>query len=116
MALDPKTKNIIIEYFRGKPEVATVYLYGSQARGGARLGSDIDLAVLVTDKSKYTGFRIVQVVFSQDLEKLTKKKVGVQDLTSVVVDFAQRVLAEGKLLISNNERARIDFEEKNFRN
>jgi len=115
MNLNSKIKNQIIKYFSKKPEVAVVYLYGSQARGEAKKDSDIDLAVLVTDKRKYQGFGIPQVVFTCDLSKITNKKVEVQNLNDTPVDFAHRVLEEGILLISNNQKARIAFEEKILR-
>lgn len=115
MSISPDIKTKIINYFRKRPEVAAVYLYGSQARKSAKETSDIDLAVLVTDKRKYKGFGIPQVVFSQDLLSVTDKEVEVQDLTSCRIDFAHRVLTEGKLLISNNQQARIAFEENIFR-
>ncbi len=115
MTMSKKTKKIIADYFSRKPEVAAVYLYGSQARGDAKNSSDIDLAVLVTNKRKYTGFGIPQVVFAQDLSKLIGKEVEVQDLEVCRIDFAHRVLTEGKLLVSNNEPARIAFEEKVLR-
>jgi len=110
-----QTKNKIVKYFSSKPEVAAVYLYGSYARGDAKADSDIDLAVLVTDKRKYKGFGIPQVVFANDLNQITGQKVEVQDLAVCPVDFARRVLAEGQLLITNNEKARINFEEKIIR-
>ena len=102
----------IKDYFNKRKEVAAVYLYGSQARGDAKKSSDIDLAVLVTDKRKYHGFGIPQVVFAQDLSKLLDKKVEVQDLDACSAEFAHRVLSEGKLLVSNNEKERIKFQMK----
>src|SRR3990167_2270643 len=110
MKLDQKITDQIVNYFAKKPEVAAVYLYGSYARGEARADSDIDLAVLVTDTRKYKGFSIPQVIFSADLEKITGKKVEVQDLTACSVEFAHRVLSEGKLLTSNNEKERVNFQ------
>ena len=110
MKLNQKTVKKIIKYFSKKPEVAAVYLYGSYARGEARADSDIDLAVLVTDTRKYKGFSIPQVIISAELEKITGKKVEVQDLTACSVEFAHRVLSEGKLLTSNNEKERVNFQ------
>lgn len=109
MTLDKKTKKTIINYFAGKPEVAAVYLYGSQARGDARPDSDIDLGVLMVDKKNFYHY-------DSDLSGLTKREVEAQDLDECQVDFAHRVLCEGNLLLSNNEKARVDFEEKIFRN
>lgn len=115
MALDQKTKNTIIHYFSQKPEVAAVYLYGSYSREDAKENSDIDLGVLLTDKTKYTGFGIPQVVFANDLSQLTNKKIEVQDLESCRIDFVHRVLSSGELLCDGNPKERIAFEEFVFR-
>lgn len=115
MEINPNTKNKIINYFSKRPEIAAVYLYGSRARGDAKRSSDIDLAVLTTDKSRYTGLNSPQILFTQELSEILNKKVEVQDLKTVRIDFAQRVLTEGKLLVSNNEKLRIKFEESVFR-
>ena len=115
MKLNQKTVKKIIKYFSKKPEVATVYLYGSYARGDAKIDSDIDLAVLVTDTRKYKGSGIPQVVFALDLSKIAGKKVEVQDLTACSVEFAHRVLSEGKLLTSNNEKDRVNFQTSTVR-
>lgn len=61
----------IIKYFKDKAEVAVVYLYGSQAKGTATKGSDIDLGVVMVSYEGYQGFGIPQVVFAQDLSKIT---------------------------------------------
>lgn len=106
----------IIKYFKNKAEVEAVYLYGSQAKGTATKGSDIDLGVVMINYEGYQGFGIPQVVFAQDLSKITGDEVEVQDLNACSIEFAHRVLAEGKLLIANDEKQRIEFEEKILRN
>jgi predicted nucleotidyltransferase len=111
MKLSSKTKNKIINYFRKKPEIAAVYMYGSQSKGGARADSDVDLAVLVSDKRGFGGFDIPQTRYTYDLERLTGKKVEVQDLGSVAIDFAHRVLSEGELLLGLESAKRVEFEE-----
>lgn len=115
MRINTKIKAIITNYFKERPEVSAVYLYGSQARREAKRSSDIDLAVLTTDKSRYIGLNSPQILFTQELSEILNKKVEVQDLKTVSIDFAHRVLTEGKLLHSNNERARVAFEEKILR-
>ena len=115
MVISLNTKTKIVNYFSKRPGVAAVYLYGSQAKGVAKRDSDIDLAVLTTDKSRYTGLNSPQILFTQELSKTLDKKVEVQDLKTVRIDFAHRVLTEGKLLHSNNERERVAFEERVFR-
>ena len=100
----------IQNYFFQKPEVVAVYLYGSQARGEAKETSDIDLGVVLKGKKPDTTLAIPQVEFSQELTTHLDKKVEVQDLVSCSLEFSHRVLAEGKLLYSGEERKRIEFE------
>lgn len=114
MGISKQILQKIEEYFSQKPEVAAVYLYGSQARGDAKDNSDIDLGILLTVKDVSKRFKL-QVAYSFELPKVTNKEIEVQDLENCSVDFAHRVLAEGKLLVSNNEKVRIEFEERIFR-
>jgi len=39
--------NRITEYFKDRPEVLAVYLFGSYAKGGERTDSDIDLGIFL---------------------------------------------------------------------
>lgn len=115
MTLSNRDKNKITSYFADKKEVAAVYLYGSQARNDAREDSDIDLGILLAGKIKQRGLDSPQFSAPFDLGRLLNKEVEVQDLEACGVDFAHRVLTEGKLLISNNEKVRITFVEKVLR-
>lgn len=54
--LPQRTINELIEYFKSKPEIEKVVIYGSRAKGNYRNGSDIDFAIC-SDDEKYF-FRI----------------------------------------------------------
>lgn len=51
--LSERTINELLEYFKSKPEIEKVMVYGSRAKGNFRNGSDIDFAVWTKDKSAY---------------------------------------------------------------
>lgn len=105
----------VTKYFKARPNVSAVYLYGSRARGDERQDSDIDLAVLLSNKQKPTSSDMPQVTFMQELTKHLQRKVDVQDLQSCSVDFVHRVLTEGKLITANNDTERVAFEEEILR-
>jgi predicted nucleotidyltransferase len=115
MKLNKSLQQKIVGYFSDKPEIAAVYLYGSQAKGTARDDSDIDLAVLVKNRKSFSGFDMPQTRYYYDLEKLTGKKVEVQDLGKTPVDFAHRVISEGEILCGLDSRKRVEFEERILR-
>ena len=43
--LPERTINELLEYFKMKPEIQKVVIYGSRAKGTYKNGSDIDLAI-----------------------------------------------------------------------
>ena len=49
--LPERTINELLDYFKSKPEIEKVLIYGSRAKGTYKNGSDIDFAVW-TDDSK----------------------------------------------------------------
>lgn len=92
--------------FDGTP-VRFAYLFGSQARGDAGPGSDVDVAV-------HLGAAPATLDLRLDLLRRIARHTGVEaDL--VVLDDAplrlvERVLREGRLLYSTDEPARVDYE------
>lgn len=99
----------IRNYFSQKPETVAVYLYGSFARGDAKKNSDIDLGIILL-KKKHRPFHLPQAIFADELKKITKKKVEIQDLSACSLEFCHRVLSEGKLIYGKDNQTRIDFE------
>ena len=116
MTLDRKTIDKIIKYFSKRKEVAAVYLYGSYARGEARTDSDIGLEMVLKGKTFYQFNETDKLNLSTELSTLLKQKVQTQNLAACPVEFAYKVICERKLIYSADEKARIAFEEKLFRN
>lgn len=52
--LPERTMNELLEYFKSKPEIEKVVIYGSRAKGTYRTGSDIDFAIW-SDKDSLIG-------------------------------------------------------------
>lgn len=98
----------IKSYFKSKKEVIAIYLYGSYARNEQKKDSDIDLAILFENEN--LNRLSLRINYSFELSDIFSKEVEIQDLSICKIDFAYRVLQEGKLLLSYNEHKRIQFE------
>jgi predicted nucleotidyltransferase len=103
MKLALKQKQQIIDYSRLRPEVAGVYLYGSQVTGGAGSLSDVDLAVLLRPQAEtnsldrqleYIG--AVQEIIREDLAA----DVKILDLEQALI-FQFEVIKQGQLIVNN---------------
>lgn len=105
----------IRNYFSEKPQVVAAYLYGSFAREDAKKDSDIDLGIILS-KKEHRPFHLPQAIFADELKKIINREIEIQDLTVCRIDFAHRVLSEGKLIYSGDEKKRIEFEEQVLRN
>jgi len=110
MKIGKKTLEKIRNYFKTKPEVVAVYLYGSFAKRQAREESDIDLGVIVEEVKENQPFEIPQVVFAQELSQILDREVEVQNLSSSDLEFVHRVLSEGKMIFCQDDKKRISFE------
>jgi predicted nucleotidyltransferase len=93
------------------PEVIAAYLFGSQVYGRTTPLSDIDVGVLLKeDLPDMTSFRI-EMSLQGELEKIFKTN----NIDLVVLNKAplpiQYSATSGKLLFSNHQNKRTDFEE-----
>lgn len=110
--LNKQQITIIKDYFSTKLVIA-VYLYGSQARDTATAESDIDIALLINEKSPMVND--IQLTAMSELSIILDKKVEVQVLQKCSTSFSFRVISEGIILVSHNESARIAFEEETMK-
>jgi predicted nucleotidyltransferase len=100
------------EFFAQKqPGVVAAYLFGSVARGTARAGSDVDVAVLCAGEPP-ASLAGLPLDLEAELERLLGIPVQVVVLNRAPVDLVHRVLRDGALLIDRDPSARIRFEVK----
>lgn len=111
----PDTDDIVArlsEFFAvPKPSLdglAAAYLFGSVARREARLGSDVDVAVLWTQDPPQTleGYHFD---LQYDLIDLLGREVQLLNLNRAPVDLVHRVLRDGILLAQPDASARVSF-------
>jgi predicted nucleotidyltransferase len=90
-------------------EVLAAYLYGSQARGTAGSGSDVDVAVLLAQPPVPTLRSI-----ARDLEATLEAELGIPTevvtLNGAPPDLVHRVLRDGVIVLDRDRSARIRFE------
>lgn len=97
------------EFFSAEPAVVAVYLFGSTARGTAKAGSDVDVAVLF-DAPPASTLMGPRLTLGGRLEQMLKRPVDLVVLNSASADLVHRVLRDGDLLLDRDPSRRIRFE------
>jgi len=100
---------IIADYFRDKPGVAAVYLFGSVARGSARLDSDVDIGVLY-ETAPPLSFEAQPFAEEADLGERFGRAVQVIVMNQAPADLVHRILRDGLLVLERDKSRRILFE------
>lgn len=96
------------EQIGAEPGVVAAYLYGSEARGDAREGSDLDVGLLLVEGTAGGGFETAAI--QGRLERATGREVHCVDLAKAPPDLVQRVLRDGIVLVDRDRARRIAFE------
>lgn len=98
-------------FFAACPEedLSAVWLFGSFARGDARAGSDVDLAVLYR-RSLAATFEALPLRLEGEIERLLRRTTQVVVMNSAPADLRARVLRDGVLLVDRDPSLRIRFE------
>ena len=89
--------------------VVAAYLFGSVARGEARTGSDIDVAVLYRADPPRT-LEGIPATLETELTRAIGARIDLVVLNRAPIDLAHRVLRDGKLLLERDRTQRIAFE------
>lgn len=105
-ALEKTIRDVLEDHAR---DLACAYLFGSVARGEAKAGSDIDLAVLYRETPPAT-LDGLGLDLADALAAATGRAVDVVVLNRASPDLVHRVLRDGILVVENDRRARVRFE------
>ena len=96
-----------------KEGVILVYLYGSEARGDAKLESDVDIAVLLNNKIKKNTYLKKTLKLSSLFNIIyPSKEIGILILNQAPPLLKQNAIVEGKELFVNDKMGKILFENK----
>jgi len=111
-----KTK--IVQALEIKPSIRFAYLFGSQAKGGGGVLSDIDIAVFFDEAIVYTGENTYGPEYELVLE--LEKALGAERVDLVVLNKAPiflrfQVLKGGELIFCRSEKDRLRFHEETIR-
>jgi uncharacterized protein len=97
-------------YFAHKPEVLTVYLFGSVAKNKQRSDSDLDLALIfLAGMESFERFE-AKLQIAVELEDLLGVKIDIVDLRAAEPFFCHQVMLEKKLIVDKDLQQRVDFE------
>jgi len=95
------------EYIRkAVPGLIALYRFGSQAKGTARPGSDIDLAILSHEPVP----NLRRFELAQDLAIRLHRDVDLVDLRTASTVMRMQVISTGECLVAPNESACREFE------
>ena len=101
------------EFFAESPAtaagVAAAWLFGSFARGDARDGSDVDVAVLF-HRAPEPASEALPLELDGEIDRLLGRTVQVVALNTAPADLRVRVLRDGVLLLDRDPSLRIRFE------
>jgi predicted nucleotidyltransferase len=106
--MNEQAVTIIKSYFKQKPEIVAVYLFGSYAKGKERRTSDVDLGILlrVADRTSVLDKRIEYMV---ELSKLLKKDIHPIILNSASEALIRQIFLKGKCILVNDSQKLSKF-------
>ena len=107
----PFIENAVTSCLAARKEVLAAYIFGSVASGRARRDSDVDIAVLVSDKiMRGDSWKYRLESISSLVDALCRDDVDLILLNEAPPLLAHRVLSKGKLILERSASARVAFQ------
>jgi len=105
-------KRELIEYFRSKDNIVLAYLFGSTIRGNTGRLSDVDIAILVNEKSSEKEHLDIELKILSEITILLKRnKIDLILLNEAPLLLTYNVIKNG-VILKSNEIERVKFETK----
>jgi predicted nucleotidyltransferase len=104
---DKNSFDKISDFFRQKPEVTALYIFGSFLTEHMRLDSDIDIGVLL--KKKPTDINIKKSEYVDEIIRHTLRGISLIILNTAPVSLRYTILREGRLIFDKYPDLRKEF-------
>jgi uncharacterized protein len=103
------TRNLIDtlnDYFRTKPEIAAVYLFGSFAQGKQHASSDLDLAILFKDHHMHPRCVGPQRLerYLVELSRLLRKDPHLTNMNTAGEILLKQIFSKGRCILINDPK------------
>lgn len=97
----------LIDQLHKKPEIVSVYLFGSQAKGNQGKDSDIDIAILFDWENVPDQLELIEI--REELSQILNNDVDLVCLNGSSPIIGMQVLKYGKLLFTNDPKKKLQL-------
>lgn len=106
-----RIRDAVVRALTGVPEIAAVYLYGSQATGTALPISDIDLALVLSADARPDDPLFAERIAVRVAEALgTSLEIDAHTVDALPLAVLGRIVTTGVLLFERDPSRRVEFE------
>ena len=98
------------EYLVSQSDVVAGYIFGSMAQGRARPGSDVDVAVLLSDDLDGEARFVRRLRLGAEVEEAIGRRTDLVVLNDAPPLLQHQVLKHGRLVFERDRAARVEFE------
>jgi predicted nucleotidyltransferase len=95
--------NQLINYFKNKPDIIAVYLFGSRVAGEKDPSSDVDIGVLFDTNDRFVALE-KKNQFMGDLANILKKEIHPVILNSASEELMRQIFSKGKCILVRNQK------------